>query len=245
MIKLISDSWKDRGLSEEIWNALSKRYYQLRDYTNTIEESMFRPPFLYQTARSLIKILNEVKNEGLPRQEFKTILRTSKEIERLVGLYDLTMASSRITSMAYQTQILRDYFNASMLPKDNPKTLQLYDLNRLVRNVVNNLEPAAKKKGVEPRLKIERFSARVRIVERDIYRALTNIMHNAIKYSYILPAPRSAWIDIKCFINQGYWIASFESWGVPIKEEEIKQRLIFQRGYRGVFASDGGRLGTG
>jgi signal transduction histidine kinase len=82
-----------------------------------------------------------------------------------------------------------------------------------------------------------------------LFRAVFNILDNAIKYSYY---PQSEPAE-KRFINidsrrhsmHGDWLVSVKSYGVGIDDDEIQNGSIFQYGKRGRHADDRGRGGTG
>jgi signal transduction histidine kinase len=75
-------------------------------------------------------------------------------------------------------------------------------------------------------------------------RAIVNVLHNAIKYSWQRENDRTA-IQVAVRADHQFAIVSVENWGVPIPKDEIETGLVFELGYRGRLASDGGRVGTG
>ena len=79
----------------------------------------------------------------------------------------------------------------------------------------------------------------------EITRAIQNLLHNAIKYSWAR-GEKKAWVTVSVGINElAMAEVVVENWGVPIPEEEIRLDLIFRFGFRGRFSSDRGRMGTG
>jgi signal transduction histidine kinase len=83
--------------------------------------------------------------------------------------------------------------------------------------------------------------------EREMVRALSNLMHNAIKYSWRRDPERTkpAWVSVRTKVKDQKVYVEFENWGVPIKREEIEKEKVFELGYRGEMSKDRGRLGTG
>jgi len=78
-----------------------------------------------------------------------------------------------------------------------------------------------------------------------VRRAFTNILNNAVKYSYQLPEDLEAWVTIRISVKKGMVYVSTENWGVPIEKEEIERQLIFDLGYRGNRSGDRTRAGSG
>lgn len=242
LIQEIEPTRIQRGLTEDIWNNLNKLHAQLLNYRERIKEPPLRPPFLRDhIARWLINSMGEMRDLKLPQERVKNVILHARNIERIVCLYDLTLAKSRIVSMDHQVQTLRDYLTASARPKQPRRVVSL---RTLMTQVIGGLSSFAEDRRVTLDLRPSSFP-RVEVVESDIRRALTSILHNAIKYSWQMRGEEQAWVSIHCRTADGYALVEFENWGVPIKPDEIRDGLIFQMGYRGVLSGDGGRLGTG
>ena len=101
------------------------------------------------------------------------------------------------------------------------------------------------KRRVNLRRRIECPDAQVKIIERDVVRALANILHNGIKYSWSRMDGSSAFVGIHAHIVEGQVCIEVESYGVPIPKDEIEQKLLFRLGFRGRMSGDRGRVGTG
>jgi PAS domain S-box-containing protein len=75
-------------------------------------------------------------------------------------------------------------------------------------------------------------------------RALRNLLHNAIKYSW-RPAVGNARVSVTTGLRRGKAVVVIANTGVPILARELHQGLIFEAGYRGAYSGDRGRPGTG
>jgi PAS domain S-box-containing protein len=78
-----------------------------------------------------------------------------------------------------------------------------------------------------------------------IDRMLSNLVHNAIKYSYKGRHGRDDVISVRVSKGDNLAIIEIGNYGVPIKAEEIETGRIFEFGYRGVFSKDYNRTGSG
>jgi signal transduction histidine kinase len=87
--------------------------------------------------------------------------------------------------------------------------------------------------------------AEVSVNEREIVRALGNLLHNAIKYSWRRDKTKPSWVSIRTHIKDRRIYIEFENWGVGMSHDELNQGLVFQLGYRGQLSTERGRLGTG
>lgn len=84
----------------------------------------------------------------------------------------------------------------------------------------------------------------------DLTLAFNNLIHNAIKYSFI-PSTKN---DVNRYIRviggwfddeQKFYSISIQNYGVGIAREEIEKRLIFEPYYRGQLSMDRNRTGSG
>jgi len=118
-------------------------------------------------------------------------------------------------------------------------------MHRLIEQAVMHLAEFARSSNVDIVYRERGIEAEVEGNERDLVRALSNILHNAIKYSWRRDRVGSPWVAIRTSIQDHMIHIDFENWGVPIAGDELEKGLIFQLGYRGKWSMDRGRLGTG
>lgn len=240
LIRNMDTDWRERGLSEDQWDALCEIYDVLLDYKNRANLPVFRPPFLRQSARKLIDLLQSDATPKFPSSVL-VVTREARLIERLVCFYDLSHAKARILSMEQQARALRDYVTASVSPSNEKDNVR-------IREVINKVRAELDAFSKQRKVRIELKPSPDALVKCDVNavrRAFSNILNNAIKYSYQLSGDGEAWVTLNVFIKKGQVCVSTENWGVPIKKEEIEQELIFELGYRGELSSDRTRSGSG
>ncbi|HVF41929.1 MAG TPA: HAMP domain-containing sensor histidine kinase [Pyrinomonadaceae bacterium] len=242
LVTLARGGLKDRNIAERWWEEVVELNSRLMDYGDTVRGVSFRPPFLYLLARKLADLLSDLKGAKLPKEKVREIQRRAKEVERIVCLYDFSVGRARILSMDYQIRTLREFLMTSVRPQEPRRPARLQDI---IRSVIHDLEAFSAEKRVKFEVKFGPSPVVVEISETDVRRALLNILHNAIKYSWQLPGQKRAWVKIQCYVEGRYAHVEFESWGVPIMKDEIEQGLVFKLGYRGAFSGDKGRVGTG
>jgi signal transduction histidine kinase len=119
-------------------------------------------------------------------------------------------------------------------------------LRPLVEEVVDLFDFIAERKGVE----IHLFMAEDMdlFIDRDlIQRLLTNLVDNAVKYSYSGSSEKSRFISIVCKRHspEGAVAITMASYGVGILDEELQGGQIFKYGFRGKLARDRERRGMG
>ena len=144
--------------------------------------------------------------------------------------------------MEHQVRALRSYVTSGTRPPSDRSVVEFWSLVRLA---LDGLAEYAQAEDIEYDLRNDSRRAQVKVVEGDVLRALSNILHNAIKYSWSREKGKRPWITIRAFVRDHRVSVEFENYGVPIPEDEIQEGLVFRLGYRGRLSGDRGRLGTG
>ena len=144
-----------------------------------------------------------------------------------------------------QTEIntLRDIVIQAETGKRSDTQFVLYDIVTLV---VKQLSGFASSRGVEIRMPKQASLAEVYADDRDMQRAISNLLHNAIKYSWQRKVhPYNTWVDIELKQVEKQIVLTIKNYGVPILQDEIESGAIFRFGVRSRLSVDRGRIGTG
>lgn len=89
---------------------------------------------------------------------------------------------------------------------------------------------------------------KVRVFKTDFVRALSNLIHNAIKYSETRSINNDNEIPkilIKYLVENKYMVIKIENWGIGISSHELEKGLIFHFGSRGEYSQKDSKTGTG
>ena len=115
----------------------------------------------------------------------------------------------------------------------------------IITNAVNGLAEFAKTIGVRVEPINEVGAVSVRANERLLTRAVENLLHNGIKYSWSRGAEVTPWVTIRLTASNNNVQFVIRNTGVAIHPDEISSERIFDVGYRGRYSSDRLRPGTG
>jgi signal transduction histidine kinase len=224
------------------WALLVARAEFLRQVQDRIQLPEMRLPVLRKAAHQVAEICLEAQPKALSREVVRTTQQAAAQLERLVCLIDVVNTRSTIVQMDYTLRALRDFVTSDVRDAEPP---ELLSVGRLIEQAIMQLAAFAKSSNIEIVLRDRAPDAQVEGVERDLLRALTNLLHNAIKYTWARQRAGSPWVTIRTTVQDRMVCVEFENWGVPIARDELKKDLIFQLGYRGMWSTDRGRLGTG
>lgn len=180
---------------------------------------------------------------NFPREILKQAKRELTEILRLCSLITLSRGEEAILEMETVVNNLRSYILTRVKKKEKIDRLDIYDI---LVGIVRNMEEYAANRNIDIRLNIRGIrNEYINGYENDLVRALLNVLHNAIKYSWIRRGPSRAFVMVEGKKDKNWLYLNVENWGVAITQEELDKNLIFKVGYRGVNSSDRRRPGTG
>lgn len=225
------------------WKRLHGFVGFLRSFKEQIPTPESYSPTLRKIANEVGQIHAVIAPGNIPREPMRELQNAAWELERLTNLIEVLETRAAVIQMDYTIHSLREFITYG--------TRQ--DVAREQKSVKVLIEEAIKRLAEYARsMKIDIDSKDVQDVsvfvnEREIMRALSNLIHNAVKYSWRRDPQRTkpAWVSIRTHVQDRKVYIEFENWGVPIKREEIEQGKIFELGYRGELSKDRGRLGTG
>ena len=230
-VHIQSSSLENRTLIVAIIMDITHR----KDYTQKLEKTVFERTEQLREALSKEKELGELKTKflSLVSHEFKTPLSAILTSATLVGKY--TEAEQQVkrekhlksiaAEVKHLTSILNDFLSVERLQegKEVYKLSEFY-LSKVVNEVIYSanmlLKPGQK---IEYPLNIE--EDKVYQDEKIVSLTLTNLLHNAIKYS---PENTTILLGVELCDDSIKFIVKDEGWGIPKKD----QKHIFDRYFR-------------
>lgn len=232
-----------KALSAVQWKKMQGHLELLRDFKERIPAPELYSVTLRKVANEVGQIHAYIVAGNLSRELVRELQNSAWHLERVANLIEVLETRAAVIQMDYTIHSLREFITTDKRRISTPVRLSVKTL----------IEESAKRLAEYARsLKIDIDSRDVEdiyvnVAEQEMMRALTNLLHNAIKYSWRRDPERTkaAWVSIRTSKSDGKVYIEFENWGVPIKREEIETGRIFELGYRGELSKDRGRLGTG
>ncbi len=240
LLNLAKEEGGASTLPNEIWRRLGDLNVMLRGYKEMMVD-VAQPGVLGAAALEVINVCSLlIHSHKFPREGVLAVRNTAQELVRITNLIALHQMRDAVVEMDHQVRSLREFVTTNTREPDKKEVCQV---GALIRQVRSNLEDYARSRRVE--IKAEIQDAEIKVVRREVLRGLTDLLHNAIKYSWSRDRSKLPWITIRTHVVGDQVYVEFRNWGVPIKKEEIENDLIFKIGYRGMHSGDRGRVGTG
>jgi signal transduction histidine kinase len=230
-----------RALPEYKWQELANTVALFRRAPEDTDNIGERASNFRAWAHAVTLALVQITPGSLPREPIRELLQLSSTVERSACLIDILITRTTVIQMDASLRALREFITSDIR---HEKRVRL-PVKSLVEQAVTQMTEFAKRSRVDIVWRDRDIDVEVEGTERDLKRALANLLHNAIKYTWRRDRTRAPWITIRTALRDRMVCIEFENWGVPIEREEIDQGLIFQLGYRGEWSKDRGRLGTG
>ncbi len=240
----LSKSSPDRvsALNNSDWEKLEFWTRLLDRYQANIPYPEFVVATLHELSTKILDISYKIGKGKLPREILRDLHNKAKELERICCLIKTHQALDTILEADYPVRALREYV---IFQDRQPDKRAVCTVSSLLEICVYNLYLFAQHRNVSIKQDYQKCKAVVKVDERSILRVLSNLLYNAIKYSWYRDVGEKPWITVKAFTVGDKVHMEFENYGVPITREEIRDGLIFSFGYRGKFSGDRKRMGTG
>jgi PAS domain S-box-containing protein len=237
----VKDEVKNSPTEITMWNELEELVLFFKNLEeNTVIEQ--RSPVLRSQSRRVIDLIDLLQKNKIRQEPLKAVRRSAEQLERMTCLIALHQLQNKIIDTDYMVKNMRERIVTGYNQDESPGVYEFWDL---VQEAMEGLSDLAESKGIDFRKDNRSDNARVNVVRRDIVRAINNLLHNAIKYSWLRDQTEKPWIGMESYTGNEMVFVSITDYGVAIPKDEIEKDLIFHLGYRGRLASQKGRIGTG
>ena len=242
LLEKISSEIKKQVLPEKSWQDLEGIQDFLQNYKEHITIKEHRPPTLRDASRDAIKIINRIQPHRIPKELLREAKKDLREIIRITTLIEVVKTRDAVIQVDYTLKAFRDFVTSNQRDAETKETISV---EKLLESARTQMDDFAHARRVVLKKNNHIGTAFVYGVMRELERAVGNVLHNAIKYSWQRSRGTQPWVRIDINRSGKNIHIIVENWGVAISRREIEDEHIFKLGYRGRLSTDRGRLGTG
>jgi hypothetical protein len=167
-----------RALPESQWQSLDSKVRPLQETRTLVPDLEMRVPALRSAAHQIISVLQAAASGTLPRESLRELLRAATRLESVACLIDVLMSRLAIIQMDATLRSLRDFITSDIRTHEETKCLAA---RALVDQAVAHMAEYANSSRVGIVRRDREYNGYVEGVERDLVRALSNLLHNATK----------------------------------------------------------------
>lgn len=237
-----SGQWAGSALPREKWERLAELSEKIRNFQTHFPRPSEHPPTLRTATLRVLELCEERRRGRVAKGDIREIRKNAAELLRVCSLITLHQLLDLSIAMEYPVFALREFVTSE---ERRMEARAVCKASYLISQAINYVNEFAANRGVTFRFKITSPDAEVEVIERDLVRALDNLFHNAVKYSWKRSVGEAPFVQVRSHLAGDRLVFEVENWGVPIPKEEITKGLIFRTGFRGRKSSDRGRVGTG
>jgi signal transduction histidine kinase len=231
-----------RGVfSDEQWKIINLERKIISQTLSNEDIIQQKRPVLYDAALSVLEQQLSANSGHVPREILREIREKSQLLTISAALIPLNESISKIIQMDQTVVALRHYVTTDVQVRD-PKVS--VNVRKLIDEGINEVTEFAHNQNIRLRIDFKKANIFVIGVHSDLLRAISNILHNAIKYSWKDNDVRVLFREIKSGQSNSIEISVINK-GVAITKEELKELRVFEMGYRGEYSHDRSRSGTG
>lgn len=198
----------------------------------------------YEAATRMNELLSEhsfLKNQ--PKGKLRPLRQALDDLIRNTSIIFLHRGLEGVLEMEAPVQTLRGYLIDGVKPKEEMSNLDIY---AVLFDVVKGFSTYANSRGIEIKCHLREIqNVYLRGYESELRRAFTNLLHNAIKYSWTRKTGNTPFVEVSARKDLSRLTITFVNRGVGITPKEIEEGKIFEFGYRGEKSTVRRRPGTG
>lgn len=183
---------------------------------------------------------------ALSHSVFTSIQGAMADLENIKNKIDMESSLNRLENnllgISEKMGEIQIVMNDKFVVHEN--MLRQINIINMLKKMIESVQASAEAK--RNRIDMSYFSTKyIHAVPSYYELAISNILTNSIKYSFKGFSDNFLHIKVKECSDDKYFGISIENIGCRIDDDEIKDRRIFELGYRGTNSDDRGRNGTG
>lgn len=190
--------------------------------------------------REAIESYKDLSN--ISKETLKSLRSEIMQVLRFSRLLTINYLENEAFEMTLEVDAFKDILKSRSLVSKN----ETFNLRESLDRSLNFLHSFADRRNINLMKHYDnKFNGGVVGNERNLFTVFYNVIHNAIKYSFIKPNSKTSTVHIRIIESLTEFNIIVENRGVGIGEEEILSGNLFKFGSRGAGAKDRNRTGHG
>lgn len=173
--------------------------------------------------------------------EAERLCALAARLERTCCVDSLRSVQEAVVSIDHEVSVLHQFLSRWDRNQGKPAFYRVHDL---VRTAIHEVAEYARARNLLIKRPETNYLMEVEVLERDMVRALVNVIHNAVKYTVFPARSESALVEVACREESGSAVIEVVNRGIGIHTDELESGVIFRMGARGRLAEQG-FAGTG
>ncbi|CAG1022328.1 Sensor histidine kinase ResE [Patescibacteria group bacterium] len=236
----------------------------LFERTHAVDKKEFNEKLLYNLTRvqgHIFTLLQKsTEHESLRRSKIQnlahefllpiqSIVADAENLYNEVSETELKEMANDVLQEMRKLAVIAENMRGSLIEtKEQKYHFTKHSLYKCLMVPIDLYQKEANKKGVVIKSPILKDHKKMPILDMSfdyLQRAITNIIHNAVKYSYSSGPNTERYIGIVGEYVENFYCITISNYGLGILPHEIASGKIFEDGYRGELSADRSRTGSG
>ncbi|MDD5427091.1 MAG: PAS domain S-box protein [candidate division Zixibacteria bacterium] len=175
------DNFNNSFLKSQFENLIIE-LLNLKDYKERIKYWVLQVPGLHDTATNISNICDKLLlDDEILDLKLGDVLKASEDLERFCNIITLKDIEISVLESDHQVSTFRDYVT---FHKKTQESKESHSIHNLIQQAIKDHIEFARVKKVDIEYEEPMRKYMVRISRRHLTRAISNLIHNAVKYSW-------------------------------------------------------------
>ena len=170
----------ENSLPTEEWDRLKKCKSALHDFTQRLTSPELAVAILRYVSHSVNQICKEHTFRTLPGEVIANLQQTAWQLERVTSLITILRTRIDVLDTDYELRSARDFIVFNL--RESKKVARI-PISHLIEKSIEDLSSYAQDSGVLIKV-VNNQDGIIEVNEREVVRAISHLLHNAIKYSW-------------------------------------------------------------
>ncbi len=207
-------------------------------YKDPILRELWIRELVFEILEIVIKLMKTYQSDK-SANHYVILKKIKNNINEICDFYILKLHRKIVDNTKITYNVIESLRRYLLFDRDTPFDFSKSNIMKIIKDNIELYYYTAKQKGLTI-IPPQQDYILIEISENHIDRMFSNLILNAIKYSYQRPG---GFIKIEVHETRSEIEINIENYGVPVAQDELQK--VFEFGYRGKFSFEWNRTGSG